>query len=215
MPELTRDGDPSEQIAQLEEATGRDLPAGFGQLTVFESERLAEAQASVQNAQRAVVLLKRATWILAVLAVVLVVASMLLAHLRWRAALWLGLGATVAMVLSRTVVHRVVDDAPTLVPGSAGQAAIADILGEATTGLLRLTGLVAIVAVLVVLWSLFQRRWLGTDLLLVGGVVAALAIVAVLGFSIVSLVVGALLGVAVVVVVPRVMRARGQAATAT
>ncbi len=128
VPELTRAGDPSEQIAQLESATGRDLPDDFGQLVVFESEKLAEAQASVENAQRAVALLKRATWLLAALAVVFLVATVILARNRWRAGLLLGLGSIVAMVLSRAVVHRVVDDAPDLVPGAAGRAAIADIL---------------------------------------------------------------------------------------
>ena len=135
MPELTRAGDPATQIAELESATGRDLPDDFGQLTVFESDRLAEAQASVQNAQRAVALLKRATWVLAALAVVFLVATVLLARNRLRAGLWLALGCIVGMVLSRTVVHRVVDDAPSLVPGAAGRAAIADILGQATTRL--------------------------------------------------------------------------------
>ena len=150
---------------------------------MFESDRLAEAQASVQNAQRAVALLKRATWVLAALAVVFLVATVVLARNRLRAGLWLALGCIVGMVLSRTVVHRVVDDAPSLVPGAAGQAAIADILGEATTGLLRLTGLIAIIAALVVVWTLFQRGWIGSDLLLVGAVVLGLAVVAVLGFS--------------------------------
>ena len=84
VPELTRAGDPSEQIAELESATGRDLPDDFGQLSVFESDKLAEAQASVQNAQRAVALVKRATWLLAVLAVVFLVATVLLARNRWR-----------------------------------------------------------------------------------------------------------------------------------
>ena len=165
---------------------------------MFESDKLAEAQASVENAQRAVALVKRATWLLAGLAIVFLVATVLLAHNRWRAGLWLALGCVVAMVLSRTVVHRVVDDAPELVPGAAGQAAIADILGEATRGLLRLTGLVVILAALVVVWALFQRGWIGSDLLLVGAVVLGLAVVAVLGFSIGSLLLGVVLAVAAV-----------------
>ena len=128
---------------------------------------------------------------------------MLLARNRLRAGLWLALGCIVGMVLSRTVVHRVVDDAPSLVPGAAGRAAIADILGEATTGLLRLTGLIAIIAALVVVWTLFQRGWIGSDLLLVGAVVLGLAVVAVVGFSLGSVLLGAVLAVAAVVIVPR------------
>jgi hypothetical protein len=215
VPELTRSGDPAAQIAELETATGRDLPDNFGQLTVFESDRLSEAQATVQNAQRTVALIKRATWVLAAMAVVFLVATVLLAHNRLRAGLWLALGCLVGMVLSRTVVHRVVDDAPSLVPGAAGRAAIADILGEATTGLLRLTGLIAVIAALVVVWTLFQRGWIGSDLLLVGAVVLGLAAVAVLGFSLGSLLLGAALAVATVVIVPRAVSSRRQVAPTT
>ena len=215
VPELTRAGDPREQIAELESATGRDLPDDFGQLTVFESEKLAEAQASVQNAQRAVALLKRATWVLAGLAIVFLVATIVVARNRWRAALLLALGCVVGMVLSRTLVHRVVDDAPELVPSAAGQAAIADILGEATRGLLRLTALIAILAVLVVVWALFQRGWIGSDLLLVGAVVLGLATVAILGFSIGSLLIGVALAVAAVLIIPRVLASRRQVAPTT
>ncbi|HET9666806.1 MAG TPA: hypothetical protein VFP09_08630 [Desertimonas sp.] len=215
VPTLTRAGDPTEQIAELEKALGRDLPDDFGQLTVFQSDKLADAQASVQNAQRAMVLLKRATWLFAVLAVVLLVATVMLAHNRLRAGLWLALGCVVAMVLSRTVVHRVVDDAPSLVPGAAGQAAIADILAEATRGLLRLTGLFVILAVLVVVWTLFRRGWIGHDLLLVGAVVLGLAVVVVLGFSIGSLLLGVVLALAAMLLVPRLFASKRQVAVTT
>ena len=215
VPELTRAGDPTTQIAELESATGRDLPENFGQLTVFESDRLAEAQASVENAQRTVALLKRATWVLAALAVVFLVATLVLARNRLRAGLWLALGCIVGMVLSRAVVHRVVDDAPSLVLGAAGRAAIADILGQATTGLLRLTGLIAIIAALVVVWTLFQRGWIGGDLLLVGAVVLGLAVVVVIGFSLWSVLLGVVLAVGAVLLVPRLTASRRQVAPTT
>jgi hypothetical protein len=212
---LTRDGDPSEQIAQLETATGRDLPDDFGQLTVYRSDKLAEAQASVQNAQRTFALVKRATVLLAILAVVFIVATILLARRRWYAGLWLALGALVAMVLSRLVINRIVDEAPDLVTGAGARAAVANILDEATRGLLRLTGLIVILAVLALLLTLFRRNWNGSDLLLVGAVVGGLAVVAVLGFSLVSLLIGVALAVAVVLIVPRVLASRRQAASAT
>ena len=215
VPQLTRAGDPSAQLAELETALDRDLPDDFGQLTVFESDRLADAQASVQNAQRTMALLKRATWVLAALAVVLLVATVLVANNRLGAGLWLALGSVVAMVLSRAVVHRVVDDAPSLVPGAAGQAAIADILSEATRGLLRLTGLIAILAALVLIWTLFQRGWIGRDLLVVGAVVLGLAVVVVLGISIGSLVLGLALAVAAVVLIPRLIAPKRQVASTT
>jgi hypothetical protein len=215
VPELTRGGDPSEQIAELESATGRDLPDDFGQLVVYQSDRLAEAQASVQNAQRAFALLRRATVLLAILAVGFIVATVLLAHRRWRAGLWLALGALVAMVLSRLIVNRVVDDAPDLVTGAGAQAAVANILDEASRGLLRLTGLIALLAVVIVALTLFRRRWNGSDLVLVGAVVGGLAVVAILGFSLVALLLGIVFAVAVVLIVPRIVASKRQAAEAT
>ncbi len=35
IPDLSAEGDPDEQIADLEQATGRDLPDDFGQLVVY------------------------------------------------------------------------------------------------------------------------------------------------------------------------------------
>jgi hypothetical protein len=215
VPELTREGDPSEQIAQLEAATGRDLPDDFGQLTVYQSDKLAEAQASVQNAQRAFALLRRATVLLAILAVVFIAATILLAHRRWHAVLWLALGCLVAMVLSQLVVHRIVDEAPDLVTGAGARAAVANILDEATRGLLRLTALIAILALLAVVVTLFRRNWNGSDLLLVGAVVAGLVVIAVLGFSLVTLLIGIAVAAAVVLIVPRVLASKRQAASAT
>ena len=62
IPDLSADGDPSEQIAELEEATGRDLPDDFGQLVVYQSDQLADRQASLESAQQTVALAKRAVW---------------------------------------------------------------------------------------------------------------------------------------------------------
>jgi hypothetical protein len=215
VPELTRDGDPSEQIAQLEAATGRDLPDDFGQLTVYRSDKLAEAQASVQSAQRAFALIKRATVVLVILAVVFIVATILLAHRRWHAALWLALGCLVAMMLSRLIVNRIVDDAPDLVTGPGARAALANILDQATRGLLRLTALIGLLAILAVLVTLFRRNWRRNDLVLVGAVIAGLAVVAILGFSLVSLLIGLVVAVGVVIVVPRLLVSKRQVTTAT
>ena len=42
IPELTRDGEPAQQISQLEDGLGRDLPDDFGQIVVYRSDSLAE-----------------------------------------------------------------------------------------------------------------------------------------------------------------------------
>jgi hypothetical protein len=201
IPELTAEGDPDAQITALEEATGRDLPDGFGQLVVYESDQLADRQASLESAQRTVVLAKRAVWVLIGLTVVLIVATVLVARNRWRAAMWLGLGGIVAMVLTRSVVNRVVDEAPEIAARPGGRAAISAIVGGASSGLLRLAGVIMIVAAAVTAFALLRRRWRRGDLVLVGAVLTFVGIVAVLGVSILSLV----LGLAVALVVPVVV----------
>ena len=59
LPELSREGDPQEQITALEDAFGRDLPDDFGQLVVYSSATVAEGQAAVARAQDAFAMFKR------------------------------------------------------------------------------------------------------------------------------------------------------------
>ena len=208
VPELTRAGDPTEQIAELETAIGRDLPDDFGQLTVFQSDKLADAQASVQNAQRAMALLKRATWLLADLAVVFLVATVLLAHNRWRAGLWLALGVRRGdgPVADGRPPRRRRGARPGDRSGRSGGDRRHPRRGDERSAAPDRT-------------DRHSRRPRGRvdavparldrhDLLLVGAVVLGLAVVAVLGFSIGSLLLGVALAVAVVLLVPRVLRVK-------
>ena len=90
LPTLTADGDPQQQVAELESALGRDLPEDFGQLVIYESDRLADAGASVENAQRTLVLAKRGLVVLLIATVALIALTIIVARNRWRAALLLG-----------------------------------------------------------------------------------------------------------------------------
>jgi hypothetical protein len=203
VPDLTVDGDPSAQIAELEQATGRDLPDDFGQLVVYRSDRLADAQTSVESAQRIFVIAKRAVWLLVALTLVLLTATVLVARDRWRAALWLGLGGVAAMVVARNAIQRVVDEAPELATRPGGRAAISAILGGASTGLLRLAGVILVVGVAAAVVALFRRQWRREDLVLAGAVLAFVLVVAVLGLTLVALLLGLVLAVLVPVVVGR------------
>ena len=198
MPELSASGDPAEQIAALSEATGRDLPDDFGQLVVYQSDELADAQASLQNAQRVFAFAKRALWLLVALSIALVALTILVARRRWRATFFLGLGGLVAMVIVRSATRHVVDDAPELAARPGGRAAIDSILHGGSTGLLRLAGLLLIVAAAAVVVAMFRRGWRRDDLVLVAAVLVGVAIVVVAEVSIVSLVAGIVAGVIVV-----------------
>jgi hypothetical protein len=197
LPDLTADGDPQQQIADLESALGRDLPEDFGQLVVYQSDRLSDAQASVESAQRTLVLAKRALWVLLIAAAALIALTIIIARNRWRAAMLLGLGTVAAIVIARTGVRRVRDDAPELVERPGGKAALAAMLDGAASGLLRTFGLVLLTGAVVALIAFFVRDRQRSDLLVIAGVVTGAVVVGLLGLSIWSLLLGIVVGVAV------------------
>ena len=202
VPEMTAEGDPAQQLADLESALGRDLPDDFGQLVVYRSDRLADAQASIENAQRTLVFAKRALWVLLIATVALIAITIIVARNRWRAALLLGLGTVAAIVIARTGVRRVRDDAPELIERPGGKAAMAAMLDGAASGLLRVFGLILLAGAVVALIAFFRRDRQRGDLLLIAAVVAGVVVVGLMGLSIVSL----LLGIAVAVAVPFAVR---------
>jgi hypothetical protein len=203
VPDLTRSGDPSEQIAALETALNRDLPDDFGQLVVYRSDQLADAQASLESAQNALAFAKRALWLLIVATVLLIVVSLLLARNRWRAALLLGLGAIVAMVLARVATNRIVDEAPSLVASAGAKAAVASIVEDFRTSLFRAVGLVLLVAAAVALIALFRRHWPRSDVVALAAVVVGVFVLGLLGLTIVGLVVAIVAAGVVVFVLNR------------
>ena len=124
-----------QQVADIEAALGRQLPDDFGQLVVYQSDQIAEAQSSLQRAQEAAAFARRAFWVVIALTVVLLVAAVVVAADRWRAALFLGLGVVATMVLLRSAVDRVVEQAPDVADRPGARAAIASIVGGAATSL--------------------------------------------------------------------------------
>jgi hypothetical protein len=197
IPQLSPDGEPDQQVAQLESALGRDLPDDFGQLVVYQSDSVAKAQESVKTAQRILVLAQRAVWALLLLSIVLIAATILVAARRARAVLVLALGTTAALVILRSAVRAVVNQAPDLAKRPGAKAAIRAILGGASESLLRLTGVVLLVSIVTVVVVLLLRRWRRSDLILVAAVVLGALTTAAIGVGSGGLIVGLVVGIAV------------------
>ncbi len=102
------------------------------------------------------------------------------------------------MVLARTAVHRLVEDAADLAAKPAGRSLIEIVLGDVTPGLLRATGAVLLVALVAVIVSLLIRGRRRQDLVLLVSVAVGVAVVVIAGLSIWSLLVGIVLAVAVI-----------------
>ena len=141
---------------------------------------------------------KRGFWLLIVLTIVFLAASILLARDRWVTVLRLGVGAVIGMVIARTAVHRLVEEAPDLAAKPAGRSLIDIVLRDATPGLLRATGAVLLVGLVAVIVSLLMRGRRRQDLVLLVSVAVGVAVVVIAGLSIWSLLVAVVLAVAVI-----------------
>ena len=197
VPELSADGNPDEQAAALAAALGRDLPDEFGQLVVYRSDSVQQAAESVQTAQRLVVLAERAVWLLVIASVVLVAATVLVATRRWRATLVLALGTAAAMVLIRSTMREVVSGAGDLALAPGAKAAIRAIVGGASTSLMRLAGVLLLIALAVVAVVVLRRRRWRDDLVLVTAVLLGAVTVAVVGVGLWGVLAGIVVGIAV------------------
>jgi hypothetical protein len=89
-----------EARAKISEALHRPIPADFGTITVFEKSQLSAVQKLVQWFQRGV-------YALIILAVLLIIATFLVAPDRRRIAIWVGLGTAVVLVAFRAIARAV------------------------------------------------------------------------------------------------------------
>lgn len=167
LPRLTAAGDPAEQIAALEATFGRTLPPDLGQLTVYESDSLDDASATVAAAQRMLVLVKRAVAAVIALTLGAVVATVLLARGRRRAVLTLAIASVAVMLVARSIVRKILDEAPVVVVDPGGRAAVSAMLQSLTSGLFVLVTLVLVLAAAVAVVAFLRSeqplavRWRG------------------------------------------------------
>jgi hypothetical protein len=223
VPQLKVDGDPAQQIAELEATFGRDLPDDFGQLVVFRGEAAEQASTVVEQAQNMMVLVKRALAAILAITVVCFVLSILVANRHRRAILVLGLASAAVMLIARAVIEQVLARTPDLVVNPGARSALASALDELAGGLVELVtlllllGLAAAVAVILTGAAGAGARALLVEHREVGALVAfalATLVIAVFGIDLVSLVAaGALAAAGVVALVGRRADVAGSADT--
>ncbi len=148
VPVFTADGDPAAQQAELSAAIGRELPANFGQMVVYRSDKLSNAQESLARAQNALVIARRSLLLLLAITVLAFVACLALAVRRGRTAMVLLLASAAAMVVVRAIVRKVKAQAPSLVVDPGARAALRSTVNTLSQGLLTAVTVLAILGVL-------------------------------------------------------------------
>ena len=145
VPQFSPEGDPTEQIAELEARLDRDLPDDFGQLVVFKGDAVASASRTLQTAQDVMVLAKRGTVAVTVLTVLALGLSILLAHRRRRVMVTLGLAGAAVMLIARQVLDRVVSETPNLVTNPGARSALGTAIENLTGSLVDVITLLLVI----------------------------------------------------------------------
>jgi hypothetical protein len=144
-------GNPSEQIQALAQRLGVDIPPDFGQLTVFETDALEQAQQLLKLVRRLVIVLLLVTLVLLVLSIVL-------STNRWRTVAQLGIGLAVAMLVVRFIVKRAESEIIDLVRNPDNLPAVVGISDSILSPLESLSVLLLVVGLLVAAVGFFLGR---------------------------------------------------------
>ncbi|MFN3257788.1 MAG: hypothetical protein ACE37B_19075 [Ilumatobacter sp.] len=135
VPELDSTGDPDEQRAELAAALGRDVPDDFGTPVVLRSESLAQIGDSVQLVRDALVLAKRAVWLLLFTGVAFAGASIWLSRERVRSVAFIVAGLVVSAFVVRVVMGRATDRLPDAVEQSGAKLTVSKLASELESSL--------------------------------------------------------------------------------
>lgn len=167
-PEIDSSTPPSEAVRTMSRYLGVDLPEDFGQITVFHSEALAEAQ-------DALVVLSRLVVAFVVLTVAFAAAALVMSRRRRRTCIALGLGAAAAIALTWALSRTLAREAVARIEERQNQEVARQVLDTVTGELRSMATYVLIVGLVVALvafllgdsrparWVRHQARSLGSQ----------------------------------------------------
>lgn len=151
------DIDPSlstdEQVAALSDALGVKLPAELGQVVLYESDAVANADSTVSNAQRALRIFNGALPVLIGATIVLCVLVVLAASNKKRGIRNLSVAAMVAFALGLVGLNRAVAAVPELIDNADDALATKAIMSVLTDSLFRMSWTLLIVSLLLAIWA--------------------------------------------------------------
>ena len=163
LPALDDSQTPQEQISALSDALGVDLKPTFGQITVYQNDKVADAETYVSLAQKIAKQIKRLVVLLVLVALLLIVVTMVVAYDRRRTAIMLGIGVATAVVLAQIAERRLVERIPKLLTDADSRAAAESVISSFTHSLGNVNIALFVIGILAALIG-FMARPGGMDL---------------------------------------------------
>ncbi len=151
-PVITADMSPEQGIQQVANWSGKPLPSDFGQVTVLQSDAFGPAQTAVKWFDRLM-------WILPLITAALMALAIWLSRRRGRTAIALGIGAAIAIFVSRVVIVRASQYLTSQVKAGTGQHILRDVVNAALGPLTAITVWVCVVGIIAaaLIWLLGRR----------------------------------------------------------
>ncbi len=144
--------DPQAGIQELANWSGRPLPSDFGQITLLQSDALGPLQVAVKWFDRLV-------WILPLVTATLIATTVWLSRRRTRTAMAIGVGAAIAVFVTRVIVARLSEYLTTRLEQGTVADLVRDIVDRSLRPLTTLTIWICVVGLVaaVLVWLLGRR----------------------------------------------------------
>ncbi len=144
--------DPQTAIQDVANWSGRPLPSDFGQVTLLQSDALGPAQTAVKWFDRLV-------WILPLVTLGLIAVTIWLSRRRGRTAIAIGIGAAIAIVLTRAIVERASTALTDKLKEAGGLTVAKDVVTASLGPLTTITIWICVIGVVAALlvWLLGRR----------------------------------------------------------
>ena len=151
-PVIDPETDPTEAVQQVANWSGRPLPSDFGQVTLLQSDALGPAQAAVKWFDRLV-------WILPLVTLGLIALTIWLSRRRARTAIALGIGAAIAIILTRVIIKRASIALTDKLEEGGGLSVAKDVVNASLGPLTTITIWIVVIGVVaaILVWFLGRR----------------------------------------------------------
>jgi hypothetical protein len=143
LPDVSQLQVPPQARAKLSEALGVTLPENFGEITLFHSHQLAQAQRLLRLADILTVLLP-------IITALLLAATLWLSLDRRRTLIQLGIGVAITFLLARVTIGYLTDQVVNGITNSTAQGIASDVIPSAVEGLLTLTVLLMLAGIVTI-----------------------------------------------------------------